>query len=239
MNAAVAEANSRTQAASAGYGFLAWLFLEPPDADFIARLLARDVQNDLRGLPSGSKAGAAWSAGWQEMSCAATGNGTRSVDETCLALQVERTRFLRGACHPDDPPPPYESLYLAPLDRGGTSVLAEVAEFYRLARVELPADPVDQLDSLGLELDLMRLLSEEENLARERKDVEDADLMAELQQRFLREHLLAWAPLFCEKMMALSTTGFYRGVARLLLGFLEEQALILLERQSGFATITR
>ncbi len=40
----------RTQAQSraAGYGFLAWLFLEEPDCDFVARLLADDMQDSFR-----------------------------------------------------------------------------------------------------------------------------------------------------------------------------------------------
>ncbi len=153
-------------------------------------------------------------------------NGRHTIEDTCLALAVEHTRLLRGVARDYGPPPPYESLYRSAEVSSEVSFLVQVAEFYRHAQVNLPAERADRIDYLGLELDLMRLLCEEESRAFSQGDTAEAERFAVLQQRFLREHLLAWAPHFCELWLTQTTAGFYQGVAQLLLGFLEEESMI-------------
>jgi putative dimethyl sulfoxide reductase chaperone len=215
---------SQLQARAAGYGFLALLFLEQPEHEFVSRLLAADVQEGLRSLASGAAANAKIVAGLQEMVAYVKVGGSRSIEATCQVLAVERTRLLHGVERHDAPPPPYESLYRSPEVGGGISVLEALAEFYREAQVERSERQVDQIDYLGLELDLMRLLCEEESSCQEQGEAEAATGFASLQQRFLQEHLLQWVPHYCELMVKYPKAGFYRGVARLLLGFLEETA---------------
>ncbi len=50
------EVRTQTQYRAASYGFLTWLFLEQPDGDFVARMLADDARDSLHLLASGSKA---------------------------------------------------------------------------------------------------------------------------------------------------------------------------------------
>ncbi|MDR7076639.1 TorA maturation chaperone TorD [Neobacillus niacini] len=75
-------------------------------------------------------------------------------------------------------------------------------------------------DHLGLELDFMYHLSnlltdlvKEENVEQLYKTVVD-------QNSFLKEHLLNWTPQFCEKVSISADTGFYKGMAKILNGFL-------------------
>jgi anaerobic sulfite reductase subunit A len=211
---------------AASYGFLAWLFVEQPDRDFVNRMLSKDVQEGLRSLTAGSTANSKIAAGFQEMVTYITGDGSQSTEATCQVLALERTKFLKGAGHHDAPPPPYESLYRSDGKGGGISVLEAVAKFYRSAQVEPAERQVDQIDYLGLELDLMRLLCEEASSCQELGDVAGANGFASLQQGFLQEHLLQWVPHFCELMLQYPTASFYRGVARLLLGFLDEEMTI-------------
>jgi putative dimethyl sulfoxide reductase chaperone len=219
------ERPSQLQARAAGYGFLAWLFLVQPDHEFVTRLLAPDVQEGLLSLASAASSDAKIVIGFKEMVAYLAGDGSGSMEATCQALALERTRLLHGVERHDAPPPPYESLYRSPELGGGISVLQAVAEFYREAQVEQSERQVDQIDYLGLELDLMRLLCEEENSCLKRGEADAANGFATLQQRFLQEHLLKWVPQFCELILNYPKAGFYRGVVRFLLGFLEEAAL--------------
>jgi TorA-specific chaperone len=223
----------QAQARAASYAFLAWLFLEPPDADFVTRLLADDLQDSLGSLTSSSSADSRIIVGLQMMRSSLQTENPCTVEDMCLALAVERTRLLRGLAREYGPPPPYESLYRSSEASGGNSFLVQMAEFYRYAQIDLPAERADRLDYLGLELDLMRLLCEEEMRSVDQGDTEEAEGFAHLQHWFLQEHLLTWAPQYCESILSHSAAGFYQGVAQLLLGFLEEQSRIEAEHRYG------
>jgi putative dimethyl sulfoxide reductase chaperone len=222
-----AREDSQIQSRAASYGFLAWLFLEQPGPDFVIRLLSEEVQESLRSLKAGAPADSKIVAGLQEMIAYVTGDGSQSIEAICQALALERTRVLRGAGRHNAPPLPYESLYRSPDTGGEISVLEAVAKFYRSAEVEQSDRQVDQIDYLGLELDLMRLLCDEASSCRDQGDVEASNRFASLQKSFLQEHLLLWVPQYCELMLQYPSGGFYHGVVRLLLGFLEEEATIL------------
>lgn len=208
---------------AAWYGFLAWLFLEQPDADFISRLHSVETLDHLRLFMPDSVINDKMLVGLQKLRSSVVGDGSRSVADICLALAVEHTRLLRGVAREYGPPPPYESLYRPPVARSEASTLAEIAELYRQAQVELPVERTDRLDYLGLELDMMRLLYEEESKCWDQGDSESAAGFAFLQHRFLQEHLLYWVPGYCQ-LLSEATPGFYKGVAQLLLGFLELEA---------------
>ena len=68
-------------ARASSYGFLAWLFLEKPESDFIARLQTADVQAGFRQMASGNAANIKMTSGLQEMLTFSAGNGSRSIKE--------------------------------------------------------------------------------------------------------------------------------------------------------------
>ena len=227
MNNSSTEMRNQANLRCASYAFLAWLFLEQLDSDFITQLLADEVQDSIRLLASEDPSGSKMNDGLHEMMSFVTAKGSWTVEEVCQALNVERSMLLGGISRSYGPPPPYESLYRSDKLVSETSVLVDVAKFYREVQVELPKQPVDRIDYLGLELDLMRLLCEEERRCWELGETVAVGDFRILQQRFLREHLLCWAPNFCETMLSHATNGFYQGVSQLLLGFLESEAMIL------------
>jgi putative dimethyl sulfoxide reductase chaperone len=82
-------------------------------------------------------------------------------------------------------------------------------------------------DHLGLELDFMYHLSQiVSELANENKEAELKKMLAD-QAYFLQEHLLKWTPLFGKKVIQHSNTDFYKGMVKVLNGFLTiDQACI-------------
>ncbi len=206
----------------AAYGFLAWLFLADPDAPFLQQLSpGSDWQPDEDASP-------AVRAGIQEMREYLSERAQSPLEQTRVELAVQRTRLFRGVAPGYGPPPPYETVYRCPKEGSEPEVMLQVASFYREAGASLPADYAERQDYLGLELDLMRLLCEEESRQWAAGDADAAEPWRRLQQRFLREHLLAWAPRFCERILAEPGVRFYHGVVRVLSGFLTEEAGLLL-----------
>jgi TorA maturation chaperone TorD len=116
---------------------------------------------------------------------------------------------------------PYESYYLTGrvLDRPLAALRGD------LAQLGITTEPAyaEPEDFLAFELDVMRRLIERQGEARD-PDAETAVLHR--QAAFLKRHLLVWAPTAAQDMAAVKDAVFYRGVGRLLQGFLE------LERQS-------
>ncbi|MEH7501822.1 molecular chaperone TorD family protein [Neobacillus drentensis] len=75
-------------------------------------------------------------------------------------------------------------------------------------------------DHLGLELDYMYHLNNIANdLAKEDNVTQLNKILAD-QDYFLQEHLLKWTPLFGKKVIQHSDTDFYKGMVKILIGFL-------------------
>lgn len=75
-------------------------------------------------------------------------------------------------------------------------------------------------DHLGLELDFLYQLSV---MALEKCEKSEQDELLEIlkdQKRFLQEHLLRWVPNFQQNVCQHADTEFYRGMSRILHGFL-------------------
>lgn len=219
-----AEMSAQAASRSTTYGFLAWLFLEDPDTGFLERIRAAGdgFPDPLR--PAAEEMGPAILAGLADMRGYLSERSHLSPAEACLELAIQRTRLFRGVAPGYGPPPPYEAVYRCPQACTEPELMLRVQSFYREAGVELPPDQAERLDYLGLELDLMRFLCAEESSLWDAGDVEGAARLRGMQGRFLRGHLLAWGPRFCETILAEPGVRFYHGVARILAGFLAEEA---------------
>lgn len=91
-------------------------------------------------------------------------------------------------------------------------------------------------DHLGLELDFMYQLSVKTLKQCEKNSPDELQVIVEDQERFLEEHLLRWVPNFQQNVCQHSDTEFYRGMSRILHGFLrvDRAALTeLLERKNS------
>jgi putative dimethyl sulfoxide reductase chaperone len=230
MTTISAQVQAQAQSRAAIYGFLAWLFLEQPDADFVTRLLENEVQEHINSLSSKIPPDSRMLDGLQRMRLSLLNGESRTPEDLCRTLAVEHTRLMRGIGSNYGPPPPYESLYRAAESGDDHACLLQLTEFYHRAQVAIPVDDAERVDYLGVELDLMRLLCEEECRSLEQGNTMEARNYSALQQHFLDEHMLAWAPRFCASFIAHTPKGFYHGVALFLLGFLEAEAAIAAEQ---------
>lgn len=76
-------------------------------------------------------------------------------------------------------------------------------------------------DHLGLELDFMYQLSSQSLEALETQDGKRLFEILKDQESFLQEHLLKWVPGFSKDVIENSKYGFYRGMVKILNGYLE------------------
>ncbi len=75
-------------------------------------------------------------------------------------------------------------------------------------------------DHLGLELDFMYQLSNRVLDSLKEENFAEIHELVKSQMSFLEEHLLNWTPMFKEKVMKSSNTDFYKGMVKILTGFL-------------------
>ena len=107
--------------------------------------------------------------------------------------------------------PPYESVYYNERQVMGKHAAA-VIEFYR--RAGLAADG-EMPDHIAHECEFVAHLAGEEITARATGDDARAAAMRQMQDEFLREHLLPWGVKFCADLACLAHNEFYATTARL------------------------
>ncbi len=139
-------------------------------------------------------------------------------DEPLEDLAVEYARLFIG---PGKHIPPYESVYVD--NSLATRTTDEIARFieghgfaYRPEYHGLP-------DHVSVELEFMQGLAREEAGAWERGELAAAGTQAEIQVRFIEEHLLRWLPAFCADIVDNTKQSFYREFAVLLREFVESE----------------
>lgn len=130
------------------------------------------------------------------------------------ALQVEYTYLFINAV-PHVPAPPYASAYS---DRG--LLMGEPAEAasraYRQAGLGLAEDYHDLPDHLAAELSFLAWLGEQAVAAHEARDEDRARECIAQQERFLRDQLQLWLPMFCQRVEKAARIPFYRELAWLI-----------------------
>ncbi|MCB0044682.1 MAG: molecular chaperone TorD family protein [Caldilineaceae bacterium] len=199
---------------SLAFGFLHKVFYEPPTAAFVTMLaddalfddwpLGADNAQTLAGLTLLQAFTSAWEA------------------DQLPALQHDFARLFVG---PDRlAAPPWESVYLSQDGLLFEAQTLAVRDFYRRFDLRAPNFKHEPDDHIGLELAFMAHLNtlglaavgENNSLALENS--------LDAQRDFLEEHLLRWAPQFCQDVIAQANTPFFRGTAHLTLGALESAA---------------
>ncbi len=114
-----------------------------------------------------------------------------------------RDDFARLFSYPEGKLPPIESFFLT-LETTSTS--DEVADFYAGAGITIDEAFKFIPDHLYLELLFMSYLIENNRY--------------ELQIKFLEEHLMNWAPYYCDELAKEAKTVFYREIAEITRDFL-------------------
>ncbi len=148
----------------------------------------------------------------------------RSLEDVHRELAVEYTRLFINA-FPMVPCPPYESFYV----NGGLLAqrsAAKVLEIYAKVGYRLRDKFKDLPDHIAVELEFMSILHRMK-LKHERKEE-----LNEIKHLFLKEHLLKWAPSFCDNIERNAKLTFYKGLSYILRGLLTMEAKNLMECSS-------
>lgn len=133
-----------------------------------------------------------------------------------LRLQEEYTAlFLRKV-----PCSLYASRYLVPSALFRPRVLTEVAGYYRALGLGSAAERPELPDHLGAELEFLGLAAAREYAAHQEREVETADRVREVRERFCSEHVALWVPLFRERLIKHARLAFYPAVTDVVLALL-------------------
>lgn len=123
--------------------------------------------------------------------------------------------------------PPYESAYRNPDGLLMQEQTLAVRKFYRDAGLEVSAKGSQPDDHLQLESEFVRYLLWQQGMALAQDDEETGLYYQQLYRRFFKTHLANWLFRHCEDILENSTTKTCRGIAFIMLGFLEMERDLL------------
>jgi len=132
----------------------------------------------------------------------------RAFSQAEPGLEQEYTRLFVGPGPPVAHP--YESVYREGRTMGRTTL--DVRR--QLVEEGLAPEGRTLPDHIGIELAFMAHLAGREALAWEMGNVDAAQTYLQRQEAFLRDHLLAWLPQFCRRLLAGRPHAHYAGLAR-------------------------
>jgi anaerobic sulfite reductase subunit A len=84
--------------------------------------------------------------------------------------------------------------------------------------IQVPEEWHQPPDYIGVELDFMRFLCEEESRRRDDGEQNALREAVEAEKSFLENHIALWVPIFCERMLEEAREEYYLGIAYLTLG---------------------
>ena len=150
---------------------------------------------------------------------------SESLEALSNRLMPEYTRLFRGIREGYGPPPPYESLYRG--DEFMGDLAADVQRFYTAGGFYKIVPEVGAADHLGAELRFLSLSCFNEMEAWRNNDATGAVQHLEAQLGFLDQHLLAWFPVYAQRILRETREPFYRAAVQLTQDFLEQDRLCL------------
>jgi TorA maturation chaperone TorD len=117
---------------------------------------------------------------------------------------------------------PYESFYKREdgmMNTGGSNPVVQFYEEYDF-QIDLTRARTVSADQIGCEMEFMHVLVGSEIKALGNNDRAARDEILTIEKRFMKEHLLSWAPLFLLQVKNEAETAFYREFADMALDFL-------------------
>jgi len=132
--------------------------------------------------------------------------------------------FLNASVHSVHP---YESVYTSPERLLMQDARDQVRKIYKTHGLGLSGEWNEPEDHIALELEFMSRLCARIAESYEKSDSKNFRLDCKAQRDFLTDHLLRWAPQFCEDLACASTTDLYRALGLLLGEFLETERVQL------------
>ena len=202
-------------------GLLAKVLLSVPEREWIDPLLNDDV---LAEAPFGNGQ-AATQEGVKELE-RWTLNYRDGIDDQGLKdIKIDYTRLFTGMRKL--PVVPWESVYFSEERMVFQERTLSVRSWYRrygLESVDLYKEPDDHI---GLEISFVGHLAGLALTSLNQENPEEFESILDGQCEFLSKHLLLWGHLWCSQMIMHAQTSFYRGIAYLTQGMLDEIAKIM------------
>ncbi len=130
--------------------------------------------------------------------------------------------------------PPWESVYYSDERLVFQEKTLQVRAWYQRFGLEAQNLHKEPDDHIGLELAFVAHLAHQALIALDQQDRTAFETILAAQREFLSEHLLIWAPQWCDVVQAEAKTDFFRGIALLTRGILTELATTMqIERAAG------
>ncbi len=192
----------------ASYTFFSYIFFTLPNADFIAKIMA---------LPAAGGDSDEGSVLLQKYVRESQG---KEVEALMTELGIDRTQLLRGLTK-HGARPPYESLYIQAIPQ---DIIGALNKAYAQKGYSVVRDVRESSEYIGVEINFMQLLCEQELTALERDEQTAAEEAQQKQIEFFTKHLGRWAVAAAEEMLKFAKTDFYRAIALLLRDFMQDEA---------------
>ncbi len=152
-----------------------------------------------------------------------------SWDDTVRELAIDYVRtFIGHGVNGYSAAYPFESVYTSERRLMMQEARAEVLATLRENGLKR-GNWTEGEDHVALELEFMQRMSMRTRDALQAGDEDTAIEELRTQQKFAREHLLNWLPMLTADMEKFAQTKFYQGLAKLTMGYVEEDATVLEE----------
>lgn len=156
-----------------------------------------------------------------------------SWDDTVRELAIDYVRtFIGHGVNGYSAAYPFESVYTSERRLLMQEARAEVLQTLRENGLKRGSWTEGE-DHVALELEFMQRMSMRAGEALEAGDEDAAIAHLRTQQTFMRDHLLNWLPMLVADMEKFSQTKFYQGLAKLTMGYLEEDSSVVDELLEG------
>lgn len=118
--------------------------------------------------------------------------------------------------------PGYETGYRGDGVFQQSSIMADVAGFYRAHGLRAGGDERERLDHITVELEFMAIVAKKEALALDQGMSERVRVCRHTATAFLRDHIGCWAPAFGLRAAGVSSSLWYMSLGRLLATWITE-----------------
>jgi TorA maturation chaperone TorD len=174
--------------------------------------------------------------GFKELADYALSLKKDQLDKARLDLAIEYAGLFLGVRRV--PAHPSESAYFSEGQLIMQQPRDEVLKLYRSMGVDKSSQFKEPEDHIALELQFMTHLCEKTNEALQNADFREAKRCLEVQRDFLRKHLGQWVPDLAADVLKSARHGFYKAIAKITKGYVEEDEKVIVELIENLALVT-
>ncbi|MDR0454531.1 MAG: molecular chaperone TorD family protein [Deferribacteraceae bacterium] len=198
------------------YKFMSRCFLKEVDQEYLDTLKSINYSNFNEANPVDE--------GFRLLSKYVANTG----DQTLLNLARDYARtFLGAGLAQNEGAYPYESVYTSPDHLLMQNARDEALKIYYSEELGRSNGFTEPEDHIAFELEFMAHLCDRAAKAVQSKDFETLRANMVKQKAFLENNLNKWVPGFCDDVIRIAREDFYRALAMITKGFLEEESVVI------------